>query len=32
MDGRVWSVDSLYDNGAMSLYGTLTAISESPIV
>ncbi len=32
MDGRVWSVDSLYDNGAMSLYSTLTAISESPLV
>ncbi len=32
MMGRVWSVDALYDNGAMSLYGTLTAISESPLV
>ncbi len=32
MADRVWSVDSLYDNGAMSLYGTLTAISESPLV
>ncbi|RMH20359.1 MAG: glycosyl hydrolase, partial [Acidobacteria bacterium] len=29
--GRVWSVDALYDNGAMSWYGTLTAISESPL-
>ena len=29
--GRVWSVDSLYDNGAMSKYATLTAISESPV-
>ena len=29
--GRVWSVDALYDNGAMSKYATLTAISESPI-
>ncbi len=29
--GRVWSVDALYDNGAMSKYSTLTAISESPI-
>ncbi|MDA8016708.1 MAG: glycosyl hydrolase [Thermoanaerobaculia bacterium] len=29
---RVWSVDSLYDNGAMSWYATLTAISESPLV
>ncbi|MCX7554877.1 hypothetical protein OS175_13435 [Marinicella sp. S1101] len=30
MDKRVWSVDSLYDNGAMSKYATLTAIDESP--
>jgi photosystem II stability/assembly factor-like uncharacterized protein len=29
--GRVWSVDALYDNGAMSMYGTLTAVSESPV-
>lgn len=29
---RVWSVDDLYDNGAMSKYATLTSISESPIV
>ncbi|MDH5761155.1 MAG: glycosyl hydrolase, partial [Gemmatimonadota bacterium] len=29
--GRVWSVDDLYDNGAMSQYATLTAISESPL-
>ena len=29
--GRVWSVDDLYDNGAMSMYATLTAISESPL-
>lgn len=28
--GRVWSVDALYDNGAMSKYATLTSISESP--
>lgn len=28
--GRVWSVDALHDNGAMSKYATLTAISESP--
>jgi len=28
---RVWSVDALYDNGAMSQYATLTAISESPV-
>jgi photosystem II stability/assembly factor-like uncharacterized protein len=32
MIGRVWSVDALYDNGAMSKYATLTAISESPKV
>lgn len=29
--GRVWSVDALHDNGAMSKYGTTTAITESPI-
>ncbi|MDW3196486.1 MAG: glycosyl hydrolase [Cytophagales bacterium] len=29
---RVWSVDALYDNGAMSKYATLTTISESPKV
>lgn len=28
--GRVWSVDALHDTGAMSKYGTTTAISESP--
>ncbi|MEO1651990.1 MAG: glycosyl hydrolase, partial [Bacteroidota bacterium] len=27
---RVWSVDALYDNGAMSKYATLTSIAESP--
>jgi photosystem II stability/assembly factor-like uncharacterized protein len=32
MTGRVWSVDALYDNGAMSWYATLTALSESPRV
>ncbi len=32
MDNRVWSVDALYDTGAMSKYATLTAISESPKV
>ncbi|MFC3193353.1 hypothetical protein ACFODZ_03750 [Marinicella sediminis] len=31
MDNRVWSVDSLYDTGAMSKYATLTAIDESPL-
>jgi len=30
--GRVWSVDALYDNGAMSQYATTTAITESPVV
>ncbi|MES1243730.1 MAG: glycosyl hydrolase [Acidobacteriota bacterium] len=29
--GRVWSVDSLFDNNAMSKYATTTAISESPL-
>ena len=29
--GRVWSVDDLIDNGAMSKYATLTGISESPV-
>ena len=32
MDNRVWSLDALYDTGAMSKYATLTAISESPKV
>ncbi len=32
MPDRVRSVDSLYGNTAMSWYGTLTAISESPLV
>jgi hypothetical protein len=31
MIDRVWSVDALYDNGAMSKYATLTSISESPL-
>ncbi len=30
--GRVWSVDALYDNGAMSVYATLTSLAESPLV
>lgn len=30
--GKVWSIDALYDNGAMSKYATLTSISESPKV
>lgn len=29
---RVQSVDARYDNGAMSLYATLTSIAESPII
>jgi hypothetical protein len=29
--GRIWSVDALYDNNAMSKYATTTAISESPL-
>ncbi|NND69299.1 MAG: glycosyl hydrolase, partial [Halioglobus sp.] len=29
--GRTWSVDALHDNGAMSKYATLTAITESPL-
>lgn len=28
---RVWSVDALYDNGAMSKYATLTSLEESPL-
>jgi photosystem II stability/assembly factor-like uncharacterized protein len=28
--GRVWSVDALHDNGAMSKYATTTSIAESP--
>lgn len=29
--GRVWSVDAMHDNGAMSKYSTLTTVSESPL-
>ncbi len=29
--GRVWSVDGLHDNGAMSQYATITTITESPL-
>jgi photosystem II stability/assembly factor-like uncharacterized protein len=29
--GRVWELDALHDNGAMSKYATVTAISESPV-
>jgi len=28
---RVWSVNTLYHNGAMSKYATLTSITESPV-
>ena len=28
---RIWSIDALYDTGAMSKYATLTAIAESPL-
>ena len=31
MFGRVWSVDDLYDNDAMSQYSTITHITESPV-
>lgn len=30
--GKTWSVDALWDHGAMSMYGTITALSESPLV
>ena len=29
--GRVWGLDAMHDNGAMSKYATLTTISESPL-
>lgn len=29
--GRVWSLDAMHDNGAMSKYSTLTTVSESPV-
>ncbi len=29
--GKLWRVDSLWDHGAMSYYGNLTALSESPL-
>ncbi|MCP4261849.1 MAG: glycosyl hydrolase [Planctomycetes bacterium] len=28
---RVWSINAIYDTGAMSQYGNITSISESPI-
>lgn len=30
--GRVWSIDALYDLYAMSQYGNITSIDESPLV
>lgn len=32
MMGRTWSVDDLWDHRAMSEYGTITCISESPLM
>ncbi|MHC4699944.1 MAG: WD40/YVTN/BNR-like repeat-containing protein [Planctomycetota bacterium] len=29
--GRVWSIDAAYDTSAMSRYGNITSISESPL-
>ena len=29
--GRVWSIDAIYDMRAMSQYGNITSISESPL-
>ena len=29
--GRVWELDAMHDNGAMSQYATLVTISESPV-
>ena len=30
--GRTWSVDALWDHGAMSKYSTITTVAESPLV
>ena len=30
--GRVWELDALHDNGAMSKYATVSAVTESPVV
>ena len=30
--GRTWSADALWDHGAMSMFSTITTISESPLV
>ncbi len=29
--GRVWELDALHDNGAMSVYSTIASVSESPV-
>ncbi|MGA2533259.1 MAG: glycosyl hydrolase [Candidatus Aminicenantales bacterium] len=29
--GRQWSVDALWDHGAMSMFSTITTVSESPL-
>jgi photosystem II stability/assembly factor-like uncharacterized protein len=29
--GKTWSVDALWDHGAMSIYSTITSITESPL-
>jgi photosystem II stability/assembly factor-like uncharacterized protein len=29
--GKVWSVDALWDHGAMSMFSTITTVSESPL-
>ena len=29
--GRVWEIDAMHDNGAMSLYASLSTVSESPV-
>jgi photosystem II stability/assembly factor-like uncharacterized protein len=29
--GKTWSVDALWDHGAMSMFSTITSISESPL-
>ena len=30
MMGRVWSFDAIWDLGAMSKYGTVTSLAQSP--
>lgn len=30
--GRTWSADALWDHGAMSMFSTITSLSESPLV